>query len=68
MIVIVNGETRELPAPVRLLDVLDLAPGERAPRGIAVAVNGEVVPRGRQAETVLAPGSRVEIVTAVQGG
>ena len=68
MIVIVNGEARELPPPVRLLDVLDLAPGEAVPRGVAVAVNGEVVPRGRQAETELAPGSRVEIVTAVQGG
>ena len=68
MIVIVNGEPRELPPPVHLLDVLDLGPGEAPPRGIAVAVNGEVVPRGRHAETELAPGSRVEIVTAVQGG
>ena len=66
MIIIVNGESRELPPPVRLLDVLDLPDG--APRGIAVAVNGEVVPRARHASTELAPGSRVEIVTAVQGG
>ena len=36
--------------------------------GIAVAVNGEVVPRGSWSDTVLAAGDRVELVTAVQGG
>jgi sulfur carrier protein len=36
--------------------------------GIAVAVNGEVVPRGSWSTTVLAAGDRVELVTAVQGG
>jgi sulfur carrier protein len=36
--------------------------------GIAVAVNGEVVPRGSWPQTVLAAGDQVEVVTAVQGG
>jgi sulfur carrier protein len=36
--------------------------------GVAVAVNGEVVRRGAWAEHRLAPGDRVEIVGAVQGG
>jgi sulfur carrier protein len=36
--------------------------------GIAVALNGEVVPRGSWSTTVLAAGDRVELVTAVQGG
>jgi sulfur carrier protein len=36
--------------------------------GIAVAVNGEVVPRGSWSDTALAAGDRVELVTAVQGG
>jgi sulfur carrier protein len=36
--------------------------------GIAVAVNGEVVPRSRWLATVLADGDRVDVVTAVQGG
>lgn len=68
MIVFVNGTERELPPPVRLSDVLDLAPGAETPRGVAVAVNGTVVPRSQHADTELAAGSRVEIVTAVQGG
>ena len=38
------------------------------PRGVAVAVNGEVVPKGRWASTRLAHGDRVEIVTAAAGG
>ena len=37
-------------------------------RGIAVAVDGSVVPRARLAETALTEGAKVEIVTAVQGG
>jgi sulfur carrier protein len=36
--------------------------------GVAAAVNGEVVPRGRWAATELREGDRLEIVTAVQGG
>ena len=58
-----NGEPRELDAPAVVADVL---PGET--RGLAVAVNGAVVPRAEHASTVLAEGDNVEIVTAVQGG
>jgi len=39
-----------------------------AQRGIAVALNGAVVPRGAWTETLLRPGDRVEIVRARQGG
>jgi sulfur carrier protein len=37
-------------------------------RGIAAAVDGEVVPRDRWQDTELADGQRVEVVQAVQGG
>ena len=37
-------------------------------RGIAVAVDGEVVPRGAWGAVALSEGARVEIVAAVQGG
>ncbi|MGH9093090.1 MAG: sulfur carrier protein ThiS [Acidimicrobiales bacterium] len=37
-------------------------------RGVAVAVDREVVPRSRWAEVVVPPGSRVEVVTAAAGG
>jgi sulfur carrier protein len=37
-------------------------------RGVAVAVNGEVVPRSEWPASSLAAGARVEIVTAAAGG
>ncbi|MET9269393.1 sulfur carrier protein ThiS [Kribbella sp. NPDC003557] len=36
--------------------------------GIAVAVNQNVLTRAEWAQTTLAPGDRVEIVSATQGG
>jgi sulfur carrier protein len=39
-----------------------------AKRGVAVAVNGEVVPRSQWAEVALRDGDRVEVLTAAQGG
>ncbi len=37
-------------------------------RGVAVAVNGQVVPRASWSDTTLAPGDSVEIVHAMKGG
>ncbi|MFZ1061930.1 MAG: sulfur carrier protein ThiS [Acidimicrobiales bacterium] len=37
-------------------------------RGVAVALNGDVVPRGEWTGVVVAAGDRVEIVTAAAGG
>ena len=42
------------------------AGGER--RGVAVAVDGAVVPRSAWRRTTLADGQRVEVVGAIQGG
>ena len=39
-----------------------------AGRRVAVEVNGEIVPRGRHPERVLADGDQVEIVHALGGG
>jgi sulfur carrier protein len=39
-----------------------------ARRGVAVAVNGTVVPRSTWAEVPLADGDVVEVLTAAQGG
>ena len=63
----VNGERRRMAAgDVRsLLTALGLDPGGR---GIAVARNGEVVPRSAWETTTLAPEDRIDIVGAVQGG
>lgn len=35
---------------------------------VATAVDGCFVPRGRRAETALAPGARVEVLSPMQGG
>ena len=51
-----------------MLDLL-LAKGiDPAARGIAVALNGAVLPRARWPEHRLAAGDRVEIVRPFQGG
>jgi sulfur carrier protein len=62
----VNGEPRRVDANAsvnQLLESLALA-GKR----VAVEKNGEIVPRSRYANTVLADGDRLEIVVAVGGG
>jgi sulfur carrier protein len=64
-VITVNGEPRDVDGTVE--DVL-AALGIEAQRGVAVAVDAEVVPRGAWATTAVADGARVEIVTAVQGG
>jgi sulfur carrier protein len=64
----VNGEPRQVNETAQLLAVLDVPTGSAPPRGVAVALDGTVVPRGRLAETTLHEGARVEVVTAVQGG
>lgn len=66
MEIIINGETLTLPAPLSvaaLLDVRNLT-GKR----VAVERNGEIVPKSRHAETLLAAGDHIEIVVAVGGG
>ncbi|HET8537047.1 MAG TPA: sulfur carrier protein ThiS [Solirubrobacteraceae bacterium] len=61
----INGEPRELTGTVdELLDAL----GVEVRRGLAVAVDAAVVPKSEWSTTQVAAGSRVEIVTAVQGG
>ncbi|NDK33092.1 sulfur carrier protein ThiS [Nesterenkonia haasae] len=44
------------------------APVDGGRLGVAVALDGEVVPRSRWAVTELSAGQDLEIVTAVQGG
>jgi sulfur carrier protein len=68
MVVTVNGERRELPAGATVESVVELFGSAPGGRGIAVAVSGEVVPRGVWAVTELAEGARIEVVVAVQGG
>ncbi|MBL8925064.1 MAG: sulfur carrier protein ThiS [Pseudonocardia sp.] len=66
MVVWINGEQRELASDAGVLDALGALGLPRT--GVAVAVDGEVVPKARWAATSLSDGARVEILTAVQGG
>ena len=68
MIIFLNGERREVAANATLHDVIVGHSDTEPRRGIAVAVDGSVVPRARLADTTLNEGAKVEIVTAVQGG
>jgi sulfur carrier protein len=68
MTVIVNGRPAEVTAGetvAGLLATLGHAPGGP---GIAVALNGEVVPRGAWATTGLGDHDRLEVLGASQGG
>jgi sulfur carrier protein len=66
MTVVVNGEERALDGPVSV-DGLVVALGVGR-RGLAVAVNGEVVPRSTWAGHDVVDGDHVEILTIAQGG
>lgn len=63
---VVNGETRCLPAGTTLAQLLETL--QLDPRTLAVELNRDVVPRGRHALCVLQEGDRLEIVTLVGGG
>ena len=68
MRVLLNGTEAELAdgATVKTaVDTLDL-PG--ADRGVAVAVDAEVVPRAQWGDHELTEGARVEVLRAIQGG
>lgn len=62
----VNGDPSAIPPGTSVSELLRELAAPR--RGVAVAVDGEVVPRGAWDATALADGVRVEVVMAVQGG
>ena len=63
----VNGENELLLAPTLQALLVEKAV-DTGQRGIAVALNGAVVPRAAWPSTTLRPGDSVEIVRARQGG
>lgn len=68
MLVTLNGETREVPADATVTGALELIGVPADGRGLAVAVDGVVVPRGTWERTELSDGAKIEVVVAVQGG
>ena len=63
----INGQDEILSVPT-LAALLEEKAVDTAQRGIAVALNGAVVPRTAWKETPLRAGDTIEIVRARQGG
>lgn len=66
MTIQLNGRTHELADSTTLAQLISSVVGSS--RGSAVAVDGEVVPRGEWQAHLLHDGQSVELITAVQGG
>jgi thiamine biosynthesis protein ThiS len=62
----VNGERREVEAPIRLAALLESLAID--PRSVAVARNGDVLAREKWPETTIQDGDVLEIVRMVGGG
>ena len=68
MRIVLNGEPRELRDRATVVDAVDASGAPESRAGVAVAVDGEVVPRSLWNERALAEGEQVEVLQAVQGG
>ena len=63
-----NGRPTEVPAGATVADAVAEAEADGESRGVAVAVDGEVVRRAEWGKTKLQSDQAVEVVRAVQGG
>ena len=67
--ILVNGEPRDdLVAGLSVVELVEAYGLPAEGRGVAIAVDGEVVPRGQWATHKIAAGAEVELVQAIQGG
>jgi sulfur carrier protein len=61
-----NGDEQAIPAESSVSALLDQL---QVPRlGVAIAINGHVIPKGQHDSTPIPEGARVEIIRAVGGG
>ena len=68
MRVVLNGDDWVLAEGATVDDAVLASGASETRRGVAVAVDGEVVPRGAWLSTELREGQSVEVLQAVQGG
>ena len=66
MRITVNGEGRDVPGPLSVAELLTYL--GLKPEHVAVEVNKDLVTRVRHAETIVAQGDVLEVVTLVGGG
>jgi thiazole synthase len=63
-----NGRGLVLPEAATLADAVRASGAKQDGRGVAVALDGEVVPRSEWAGTALREGQKLEVLAAIQGG
>lgn len=68
MKLILNGQPVEEIENMNVRALLGMRGIDTEQKGVAVALNGSVVPRSRWDEQELRDGDRIEIITAMQGG
>ena len=68
MTVVVNGEILEIDGRTSVVDVLRRVDVRVDAAGVAVARNGEVVPRSAWTTVEVVSGDHIEVLHAVQGG
>jgi sulfur carrier protein len=68
MQVVLNGESQELPDGATVEDAVIATGAPADGRGVAVALDRDVVPRGEWSTTPIRDGQQVEVLHAVQGG
>jgi sulfur carrier protein len=67
-VIILNGERSELAAGATIAAALEQLGLDPRARGVAVAVDGAVVPRAAWELFALPDDARVEVLSAMQGG
>jgi sulfur carrier protein len=65
---LVNGEPRPVVAGTTVAGLIEELGHDPSGRGVAAALNGEVVPRTEWPTTGVGDGDKVEILTAIGGG
>lgn len=68
MRITVNGAPRDLQEGASVMDAVTRFGPERHDTGVAVALNGEVVPKARWSEQELTEDDHVEVLVAIGGG
>ena len=66
MNIILNGETREVADGTTLLALVETLGSD--PRGVAIELNREIIPKGEHNKTLLNEGDQLEVVQFVGGG
>ena len=68
LVVSVNGDPMTVPVGSMISDVVARLLEGAEPKGIAVAVDLDVIPRSEWPTTPVRPGAPIEVVTAAAGG